>query len=139
MEPIERATTIQVRANTNSRVISTLSGSKITEARAKITVEVANCTAVPARKGISAPPFFCNKYPAVVPSSAKTQQIMPNVEKPVERSPSNNFGESKNKTPIKPRTKPNTCRYESFSPSNGMAIAETKIGCKETKIGRAHV
>jgi hypothetical protein len=30
---------------------------------------------------------------------------MPNVEKPVERSPSNNFGESKNKTPIKPRTK----------------------------------
>ena len=98
----------------------------------KITVEVANCTAVPARKGISAPPFFCNKYPAVVPRSAKTQQIMPNVEKPVERSPSNNFGESKNKTPSKPRTKPNTCRYESFSPSNGMAIAETKIGCKET-------
>jgi len=45
MEPIERATTIQVRANTNSRVISTLSGSKITEASAKITVEVANCAA----------------------------------------------------------------------------------------------
>jgi hypothetical protein len=42
MEPIERAKTIQLKAKTNSKVIFTLSGSKITDAIAKITVEVAN-------------------------------------------------------------------------------------------------
>ena len=110
MEPIESANTIQLKAKTNSKVIFTLSGSKITDAIAKITVEVANCTAVPAKNGISAPPFFCSKYPAVVPKSARTQQIIPKVEKPVDKSPSNNFGESKKRIPINPSSNPKTWR-----------------------------
>ena len=57
--------------------------------------------------------------------------LVPRLE-PVERSPSNNFGESKKRTPIKPSANPNTWRYESFSPNNGMARVDTKIGCKLT-------
>ena len=132
MEPIERAKTIQLKAKTNSKVIFTFSGSKITEARAKITVEVANWTAVPAKNGISAPPFFCSKYPIVVPSRAITQQTMPRVEKPVDKSPSSNFGESKKSIQTNPSSNPKTWRYESFSPSNGIARTDTKIGCKLT-------
>ena len=67
-----------------------------------------------------------------MPSRAITQQIMPKVENPVDKSPSSNFGESKKSIPINPRSNPKTWRYESFSPNSGIARTDTKIGCKLT-------